>query len=118
MAKAKLPAVKEPNMTGKHRAVRSRKAAAIKLTGAALTAGALLLGAPAGIALAEPAADNPGRPGEVGGAPGSIVSDTAQQPGSVPSRYGGKAPGQFVKTGLPPGGCSGGGGGGGGGCGA
>jgi hypothetical protein len=81
------------------------------LVAGALTAGGMLLAAPAGVAVADISADNPGRPGEVGGPPGSFVKDDAKEPGSVPSQYGGKAPGQFVKDGTPPG-CSGGGGGG------
>ena len=57
----------------------------LKLVGSTVVAGALLLGAPAAV-----------------GTPGSFTSETAKQQGSVPSRYGGKAPGQFVKTGTAP----------------
>ena len=67
----------------------------LKLVGSTVVAGALLLGAPAAV-----------------GTPGSFTSETAKQQGSVPSRYGGKAPGQFVKTGTAPGGGGSGGGGG------
>jgi len=73
----------------------------------AVFAGAL---SSAGTALAQAAPDNPGRLGEIGGPPGSVVSETAKEPASVPSQYGGKSPGQFVSSGTAPG--DGGGGGG------
>jgi hypothetical protein len=34
--------------------------------------------------------------------PGAVVSETAKEPASVPSQYGGKSPGQFVAAGRPP----------------
>jgi len=76
------------------------------LLAAALAASGMVLGGPGGIALADPAqppgGGDGGRPGQIGGAPGSFVRETAKEDGSVPSNYDGQSPGQFVKAGTAP----------------
>src|SRR5258705_13854676 len=76
------------------------------LLAAALAASGMVLGGPGGIALADPAqppgGGDGGRPGQIGGTPGSFVRETAKEDGSVPSNYDGQSPGKFVKAGAAP----------------
>jgi DNA polymerase III subunit gamma/tau len=57
----------------------------------------------AGVAGADPADDNPGVPGNIGGqSPGSVISGAAKAPGlSTPEAFGGSPPGQSVKQVTP-----------------
>ena len=62
----------------------------------------------AGVAGADPAPDNPGLPGNIGGrSPGSVISQAAQQPGSVPDVVSEitdgyqRTPGEAVKSVAP-----------------
>ncbi len=83
-----------------------------KVIAAGLLAGAMLVAAPAGMALAKPDTPGPGdggRPGQIGEPPGRAVSDFAKiffsdpgRHGSVPSRLNGNPPGEFIKNGQRP----------------